>query len=117
MRSTLCLLLLGAAAGCETPAARERLAMRENNLQATAHMLEEIENRHSEQLQGTVRFLEKQHQRDIRETNANRDRVENWIQADFDHWEEVEPLYKKGFERLMQGDERNIERTWPMMAY
>ncbi len=117
MRYFSALLLLAVVAGCESPEADQRIAMREGNLRKTANLLEKIEREHPEQLRGTVRLLEKWHQRDIRESNANSDRVENWINADFDHWEQVAPLYKQEFEDRMQGDERSIERTWPMMAY
>ena len=111
------LLLVVAIAGCESPEADQRMAMREGNLRKTANLLESKEREHPEQLRSTVRLMEKRYQQDIRESSANRDRVENWINADFDHWERVAPLYKQEFERRMQGDERSIERTWPMMAY
>lgn len=107
----LCLVI--ALSGCEDPAHQQRITQREENLRWTLKTLEEIEGRREENLAGTMDLAGEDFREHVIRSLENPDKVADWMEQDFDRFEERQPIYQKEIQDQLDGDPDNIKKTLP----
>lgn len=110
-------MVLLVSAGCDDPLHRRRLDYRTENLRWGAEAAADLESGRGENLARSLRLLERQHQRDVANTNAMPDRVGRWVAQDFERFRDRQPLYRKQIEEELGGDPEKIRRTIPDILY
>jgi hypothetical protein len=108
---------LAAWTGCEQPSHRAAVENRERNLQRTVATLANMENERPANMQRMLATIQQQHAYDIERSNQNAVGLDQAIRAEFDRWAQQQPVYRKRFEELMQGNPANLERTLPYIIY
>jgi hypothetical protein len=111
------LLGLAIAAGCEQPSHQAAAARRQDNLNKTVALLQDIENERPAKMQCMVNTLARQHAHDVQRSQTNPEILNRAIQAEFDRWEQRQDVYRDNFDELMRGDPANIDRTLPWVLY
>jgi hypothetical protein len=114
---TALLLGLVVAAGCEQPNHRAAVARRQENLNRTVALLQDIENERPAKMQRMANTLARQHAHDVDRCQANGEALDRAIRAEFDRWEQRQGVYRQRLNELMQGDPANIDRTLPWVLY
>lgn len=110
----LSLVAGGVLAGCDSTPHENAISRREQNLQRTGETFMDIEARRYDYLYRTTDRLEKRHQRDMdRAFVENPERVERYIDNEFNRWELRQPLYEEAIIQELQGDPQTIDRTLP----
>lgn len=104
-------LLAGLFAGCESTEMNKRNQHRVENMQGTMDILASNEADRAERLGQTVDELEKKHQLDLARTAENSQKLKNWVQEDFDNWEQQWPLIRKQIKTELAGHPENLEPT------
>ncbi len=109
--------LLAGVVGCENPAHRERVAMRENNLRKTTDLLVEIEASRCEKMRQTLDMLRDWYNHDLAKSRRAAADAEQWFHDDITQWQRREPYNRELLEDLSRGNVRQIEETIPLILY
>ena len=111
--SVTLIALTAILAGCENPVLEQRWDRREDNLDRAIGIFSRCEAERDARLARTLNILARQHERDLANTRANPDRVQRWVQGDFEQWQRRQPLYRRRIAEQLRGNPANIERTLP----
>jgi hypothetical protein len=105
-------------AGCNDPAHKRAVAMREDNLRRTTDILIENEEKRPELLAGTVHMLEQRCQEDVQKTTKdNPEKVSKFFADDCKHWHDQQPEYRKEIDRQLRGSPEGIKKRLPDVIY
>lgn len=110
-------LFLSGAVGCEHPAHRERVVLRERNLGETAAMLVEMEADRSEKMERTLAMLRNWHRDELAKSRRAAAEAGEWLHDDLTRWQRNETYNRELLEDLGRGNLRNIEETIPVILY
>lgn len=111
------LFLLAGTAGCQDPAHRERVEMRENNLRETTGMLVEMEASRSETMRRTLDMLRDWYNSDLVKCRRAAADAEQWMHDDLTQWQRNEKYNRELLEDLGRGNVQEIEETIPLILY
>ncbi len=113
----LALLGLCAAAGCDSPLARQRTADRERSLKWTVGTLAERERKSPERLQHDFEYIKREESK--REQLFARDLAQAKAYIDFDirRWQERQDDYAKEIWEQLRGKPENLERNAIILFY
>jgi hypothetical protein len=110
-------VLLAAAAGCDDPQVRERLARREKSMDFAIGSYAKSEEKRPAQLQGTFDLfaeMEREHEEKFQRDLIG---IEEWIQDDRDRWPENEPDILAELKRQFEGDPETARETLIMLPH
>lgn len=115
----LVVLGIGLLAGCGElpPSHQQRIERRERGFEQGVRNFERLEENRLDRMGRTLSHLEAKHHEDVANTEQNAERLEKWIQDDFDNWERSLPKHERRFHDMMKGRPESAERVLPLILY
>jgi hypothetical protein len=115
--AALALAGLGLAAGCDSPAAHEQIAMRERNLKWTADALMYREKQSPERLKRDLEFLKRDEQRHEEMFARDLRQIQARYEYDVKRWQDRQDDYARKIAEMLRGKPENLERNAIILFY
>lgn len=109
--------LLAAAAGCDHPKARAKLARRQQNLRDTAALAWGLEAGRDKKLAETLKLARDNEARRPGDLAATKTLIDNRIRFECERFEQMQPTYESWFRDMIDRDPAGAAAAFAEMLY